>query len=629
MSRSDRSTSSAVAGMLSALLVFAWSGATAPAADRPNILWVTSEDNGPHLGCYGDPYSVSPNIDRLAARGMRYLNAWSTAPVCAPARTTIISGVYPTSTGSQHMRSEVQLPDFMKMFPQYLREAGYYCSNNSKEDYNLVKPAGVWDDSSKKAHWRNRKPGQPFFAVFNFLISHESQIRNAIDEKDRIHDPAKVRVPAYHPDVPEVRKDWAQYYDRITMMDKQVGEILAELEQDGLADDTIIFYYGDHGSGMPRSKRWPYNSGLLVPLIVYFPPHWWHLAPAEYRVNGTSKRMVGFIDLAPTVLSIAGIKPPPWMQGGAFAGRYPAPPREFNFGFRGRMDERYDLVRSVRDERFIYIRNYLPHKIYGQYIDYMFQTPTTRVWKELYEAGKLNAVQSRFWQTKPPEELYDLQSDPDEVNNLAGSPEHRATLRRLRKAQQNLAREIRDVGFLPENELHSRDSSIAPFTLGHDRQLYPMDEIMDAAELASGLDPAATPRLQRLLKHEDSAVRYWAAMGLLMRGKEAVSGAHDGLTALLQDPADAPRIAAAEALGRYGSDADTTAALKVLMALAPMDQTSLYTSMMALNAIDAMGDRAAPVRNEVAKLPVTRPGLPRKLAEYVPQLIKSITGGNR
>ncbi len=243
-----------------ALLLIALSLALAlNAADRPNILWITSEDNGPHRGCYGDEYSVSPNLDALAARGMRYTRASSNASVSAPARTTVISGIYPPSTGSEHMRSETVLPGSMKMFPVYLRELGYYCTNASKEDYNLVKTGQVWDESSNKGHWKNRAEGQPFFAVFNATISHESQIRNAIDEKNRNHDPAKVRVPAYHPDTPEVRKDWAQYYDRITMMDAELGRRLGEIEEAGLAEDTIIFYWGDHGSGMPRNKRWPVN----------------------------------------------------------------------------------------------------------------------------------------------------------------------------------------------------------------------------------------------------------------------------------------------------------------------------------------------------------------------------------
>ena len=244
------------------------------AQDLPNILWITSEDNGPQLGCYGDKYAITPNLDKFAAKGMRYTRASSTAPVCAPARTTIISGIYPPSNGGEHMRSMTRLPDGFKMYPNYMREAGYYCTNNSKEDYNIEKTGEVWNESGKKAHWKNRPKDKPFFAIFNSTISHESKIRNDIDDKDRIHDPANARIPAYHPDTPIVRKDWAQYYDRMTMMDTISGNDLKQVHDAGLDDNTIVFYYGDHGSGMPSSKRWPYFSGLNVPLIVYFPEKW-------------------------------------------------------------------------------------------------------------------------------------------------------------------------------------------------------------------------------------------------------------------------------------------------------------------------------------------------------------------
>src|SRR4051812_3363488 len=247
---------------------------------RPNILWITCEDIGPQLRCYGDEYAVTPNLDALAARGVRYSHAWSNAPVCAPARTAIISGMYPPSTGSENMRSMVNLPAEARMYPCYLRDAGYYCTNNAKEDYNLEHTGKVWDESSPNAHWRNRKPGQPFFAVFNNLGTHESQIRKR--PHTLVGDPAKVRVPAYQPDTPEVRHDWTQYYDNIQAMDTHSGTILKQLEEDGLADSTIVFFYGDHGAGMPRSKRWPYNSGLQVPLIVYVPPRFRQLAPAGY-----------------------------------------------------------------------------------------------------------------------------------------------------------------------------------------------------------------------------------------------------------------------------------------------------------------------------------------------------------
>ena len=492
-------------------------------APRPNILWLTCEDMGPHLGAYGDTYATTPNLDRFAALGLRFLNVWSNAPVCAPARTTLISGLYPTSTGSEHMRSMTRLPAGIKMYPQYLRDAGYYCTNNSKEDYNLEKPGPVWDDSSSKAHWKNRKPGQPFFAVFNFTITHESQIRRRPHQL--VHDPAKVRVPAYHPDTPEVRHDWAQYYDNITEMDAQFAARLQELEQAGLAGDTIVFFYADHGSGMPRSKRWPYNSGLNVPLIVQCPDKFRHLASKEYSPGGKTDRLVSFVDFAPTLLSLAGIKPPDFLQGHSFMGRYEAPPQPYVYGFRGRMDERYDLVRSVRDRRYVYLRNYMPHRIYGQHVAYMFETPTTQVWKRLFDDGKLSPPRTYFWKTKPAEELYDLENDPDEVDNLAGRPQYREILRRFQSAQQELAVRIRDVGFLPEDEIHTRSEGSTPYEMGHDPQRYPLDRILAAADLASSLRSEVEGQLRQKLGDQDTAVRYWAALGLLARGSRAVAAA--------------------------------------------------------------------------------------------------------
>jgi arylsulfatase A-like enzyme len=586
---------------------------------RPNILWITSEDNGPELGCYGDEYATTPHIDALAKRSLLYQTCWSNAPVCAPARTTIITGVYPPSTGSQHMRSNVPMASMMKMYPQILREAGYYCTNASKEDYNLIKNGEVWDESSRKAHWKNRKEGQPFFAIFNHTISHESQIRNKMADENRIHDPAKVRVRAYHPDTPEVRKDWAQYYDRLTMMDAKVGENLKELEEAGLSDDTIIFYYGDHGSGMPRSKRWPYNSGEHVPLIVHIPEKFKHLRPEEYETGGESDRLTSFVDLAPTTLSLIGQKPPKWMQGHAFAGKYDAGPQPYIYGYRGRMDERYDMVRSVRDQRYVYIRNYMPHKIYGQYIQYMFQTPTTRVWKEMFDAGKLNAAQSRFWQKKPAEELYDLESDPDEVVNLANSKEHQAIKNRLVRAQRGLALKIRDLGFLPEGEIHSRGADSTPYEYGQS-SAYDLEKIMEVAEQASSLDPKYNENLIENFADEDSAVRYWAAMGLLMREKAGVDAGRKQLRESLDDEAAAFRIIAAQALAQWGNDEDLKLAIPVLLEASPIDKNDVFTSMLALNAFDAIDGRAASVQDQLAKMPKDGK-VPPRMGAYVKNLL--------
>jgi len=609
---------------------------------RPNILWITSEDNGPHLGGYGDAYATTPNLDRLAARGMRYLNVWCNAPVCAPARTAIITGLYPTSLGAEHMRSLVKLPPGMKLFPQRLRETGYYCSNNSKEDYNVEKPGQVWDESSGQAHWRNRQPGQPFFAVFNHLQSHESQVRKR--PHTLVHDPAKARVPAYHPDTPEVRQDWAQYYDTLTEIDAAAGQNLRELEEAGLAEDTIIFYYGDNGFGLPRGKRTACNSGLSVPMIVYIPTRFRHVAPPDYAPGGTTDRLMSFVDLAPTVLSLAGIRPPDYLQGRAFMGTFLAPAPQFLHGFRGRMDERIDFVRSVRDERYVYVRNYLPHRIPGQHVAYMFETPTTQVWRRLFDEGKLLPPQTLFWQPKPPEELYDLQNDPDEVNNLAASPSHQAILKRMRKAQQEHVREIRDVGFLPEDEIHLRSTGTTlhepragsrrgdaaetpevrrlttaatgfqtpvheagigatPYEMGHDPKRYPLKEIMAAAEPASAGNADALPRLKKLLRHRDSAVRYWAATGILIRGRSAVESLRPELLSALQDDSPSVRVVAAEALGRYGRPEDFPRAMTELLDLADGRRQSVYVALAALNAIDELDAKAAPFRDAIAGLP--------------------------
>ena len=590
----------------------------------PNILWITSEDNGPHLGCYGDAYATTPNLDRLSKKGLRYTKASSTAPVCAPARTTIISGIYPPATGSEHMRSMTHLPKKFKMYPAYLRELGYYCTNNSKEDYNLREDGKVWDESSRNAHWKNRPEGKPFFSIFNLTISHESQIRNRISPSNKIHDPNKARIPAYHPDTPEVRKDWAQYYDRITMMDKLVGNTLKEIKDAGLAEDTIIFYYGDHGSGMPRNKRWPYFSGLNVPFIVHVPEKYKHLAPTDYKAGGTSDRLIGFIDLAPTVLSIANIKPPSHLQGHAFMGKHIDKSPEYSYGFRGRMDERYDMVRTVFDGRYIYIRNYMPHKIYGQFISYMFKTPTTRIWHEMHKSGKLNDAQSKFWQTKPAEELYDLNNDRDEIINLAKSKEHEDIIKSLRRAHVKWVRDVRDIGFLPEAEVHSRSKKDSPYEMGHDSNRYDLDNIFQAANIATRLGKKNTEKLPKLMDSNDSAVRYWGAMGYLIRGKSGLRKGRKFLVNALKDESPSVRIIAAESLGRYGNKKESKLAADLLIKYADPEENGISISMLSLNAIDYLDEKASHHKETISKLPKLDPNADPRTRNYAGNLIGKI-----
>jgi len=615
------------AGCFAALLAFAALGSVSAAANElPHILWITSEDHGPEMGCYGDPVARTPHVDALAEKGMIFARAWSTAPVCAPARTAIISGIFPSSSGGLHMRSMVSLPEEFRLYPEFLGEAGYYCTNNSKEDYNVRAPDDLWDESSRQGHWKNRAEGQPFFAIFNSTKSHESQIRTRPHEA--VVDPAAVRVPAYHPDTPEVRQDWAQYYDKVSEADADAGKLLRELEEAGLAEDTIVFYYGDHGHGLPRGKRWPSNSGLHVPMVVYFPEKWQHLAPAEYEPGGVSERLVDFVDLAPTLLSLAGIEPPEWMQGHAFAGPHQAQPPAYLYGERGRMDERMDLVRSVTDGRYVYLRNFFPHVSQAQRVAYQFQTPTTQVWHALFEAGETDEGQSIFWRVpKAPEELYDLENDPDEVVNLADDPAHREKLEELRAAVFARILDQRDVTFLPEAEIHSRSAGSTPYELARDATAYPLERILETADLASNLSDEALPALRERLADHDSAVRWWAVLGHLMRGADAVAGAEETLLRLLSDdPAPNVRIAAAEALGKYSSETALAAALATLEPLADPGRSGVLVSMAALAAVEALGEKAAPLHEGIAKLDPAGESPHGRFNGYVPRLIQNISG---
>ncbi|MGI5818841.1 MAG: sulfatase-like hydrolase/transferase [Armatimonadota bacterium] len=596
-----------------------------PESPRPNILWITCEDIGPHLGCYGDHYADTPNLDALAARGVIYTNAWSETPVCAPARTNIISGCYATSTGAEHMRSHVPISPTMRMYPQLLRDAGYWCTNNSKEDYNLEKPGAVWDDSSETAHWRDRADGRPFFAIFNDTITHESKIRARPWELE--HDPADAPVPPYHPDTPEVRRDWAQYYDTITKMDANAGAILAELEEDGLVEDTIIVFYGDHGSGMPGQKRCARDAGLRVPLIVVVPEKFAHLAADDYEQGGATPRLVGFTDLAPTTLSTVGVEPPAWMQGRAFMGEHEAPPRRYLYGHRGRMDERYDMVRCVRDERHIYIRNFMPHLPMGQHVRYMFETATTQVWKRLHDAGELTDAQGFFWEERPAEELYDLREDPHETRNLAGSADHADVLDEMRQACREWMLAVRDTGCLPEPQIHSRSAGRAPYEMARDPEAYPMARILESAETASSLEAGATESLLGGMSDEDAAVRYWSALGLLMRGERSVRKGHAMLREALGDADASVRLTAAEALCRYGGTADVRLAMPVLLELADAEANGPYVAMMALNAVDRCGDLAEPWMEQLRSLPTHDPTTDERPQLGAAVLLEKITGG--
>ena len=579
------------------------SGAGRPPApaDRPNILWITCEDISANLGCYGDAYARTPQLDALAARAVRYTNAYGITGVCAPNRSCLITGVAPSSLGSHDMRSTTVLPEAIKCFPEYLRKAGYYCTNSSKTDYNFAVPKTAWNETSRTAHWRKRKAGQPFFSVFNYTLTHESRIRQAAQSfqkatarltAEQRHDPAKAPVPPFHPDTLEVRRDWANYHDLITALDYEVADRLRELADAGLAENTIVLFFSDHGAGMPGCKKWVWQSGLHVPLIVHVPEKLRRWAPG--KAGSVCDRLVSFVDFAPTMLSLAGTPIPKHMQGTAFLGSQAGPPRKYVYGIRDRMAERYDTVRVVRDKRFQYMRNFQPHLTWSQFVSYTEEMPTMKVWRRLAEEGKLTGPAARYFQpTKPVEELYDNAADPHQIHNLAGTPEHRATLKRMRGECDAWMKRTGDLGLLPEYEFHRRAAGATPWDVGQDPATNPVDRLLEAADLAGAMDAANANKLAALLKDTEPAVRWWGAVGLTALGKGAAPAA-DALTAALKDDAPNVRIAAADALCNLDRHDE---ALPVLMA--GLQHASPFIRLRALNVLDRIGEKARPALPQI------------------------------
>ncbi len=567
-------------------------------SQKPNILWLTCEDISPHLGCYGDPHATTPTLDRLARNGVRYTNAYAVCGVCAPNRSCIITGVYQTTLGSHHMRCKATPPPHIKCFSEYMRDAGYYCTNNAKTDYQFNHPKSAWDQCDNKAHWRYRKnKDQPFFSIFNFVTTHESRIaseelynkatQNLSD--DQKHDPEKLTtLPPYYPDTPITRKDWARNYDLITAMDMQVAEILKQLDDDGLTDNTIVIFFSDHGIGLPRAKRWLYDSGLRVPMIVHIPEKL--RSPKPGAPGSTNDELVSFVDLAPTVLNLAGIKIPDHMQGRAFLGENLTRPRDYIYGARDRMDERYDIIRAVRDKRYKYIRNYEPYKTYYQYMNTPEKGATMKEIRRVHAEGKLPPQAQLFMAPqKPLEELYDLQNDPHETNNLAKSPRCQDILKRMRKAHVKWVKETKDIGFIPEPEIRERtkkfgsEYAIARQTGG--------DALIERTIAAAQLPEQGAKGINSLieaLNDVDSIVRYWGAIGLGNLGSDA-SKAETLLTEALSDQSGSVQIAAARALCRMNQPEK---ALPVLEKLLKSEEE--WIRLNAAIALDNIGEMARP-----------------------------------
>lgn len=554
--------------------------ATAFASDQPNVLWITSEDNSPYLGCYGDALARTPNLDRLAAEGIRYRHAFANAPVCSSARTTLITGMYGTSLGVHHHRSSVAVPPRFKLYPEHLRAAGYFCTNNAKTDYNVASRDNVWDENGAKAHYRRRRADQPFFAVFNLTTTHESQVAPKPGKTEFRVAPADVVLPPYHPDTRDVRRDWANYYDQMTLMDEQAGALLTELERDGLTDDTIVFYFSDHGGGLPRGKRNIHDSGTRVPLIVRFPEKWRRFAPVA--VGQWCDDPVSFVDLPATVFSLCDVPIPDHYEGRPFLGAKKSSPGEHVYLFRGRMDERYDHVRAVRDREFRYVRNYAPHRPYGQHYSYPFRVlPSMRSWYAEFAAGRCNDVQAAYWKPKPAEEFYRPADDPFEIRNLASDAEYAAAMNRLRAALREEMLTTRDTGFIPEGMFPHLAGEQTIYDYAQS-DAYALARIIDLADLASDGKSENLPKLTAALDDAHPVARYWGAVGCLILG-EAAAPAKSQLSARLKDDSLDVRTAAAEAVAHLGEQQAAVAALAEVVL-----KGNLHEALAAQNALDVL-----------------------------------------
>ena len=533
------------------------------AADKPNILWIVSEDNDSQwLGCYGNKQAQTPNIDHLAKHGVLFNHAYSNAPVCAVARSTILNGAYAISQGTQHMRSRHRIPAKYKSYVGYLKDEGYYCTNRSKTDYNFEgNDKAIWDSCSKSAHYDSRPDGVPFFTIFNLTVSHESSLfsdriarnrrKGLIPKTSRIT-PENVTLPPYLPDLPAIRSDLAIYHDNITALDAEIGKILAELKAKGLSENTIVFYYSDHGGVTPRGKRYLKNTGVKVPLIVHIPEKWQALSPhtAGQRVD----EVVSFVDLAPTLLSLLGIDKPQQMQGRAFLGskRTAAPDEHYALLYADRFDELYGMRRGITDGRWKYIHRFTPHLTAAPYSFYQFGQAGWKAWQAAWEKDNLADRYKKIWEPDQViEELFDTNADPWEIKNLAADPAHRHQLTKMRGQLRSSMINARDTGLVPEPmfKILGGNATIANYM---ESQHAMLPELVDLALMASERDIKNLDQLIKLTESEHPLKRYWAAQGLLIL-HNSVATAEKPLTKLLNDPFSAIRVAAAHTLFLIGN----------------------------------------------------------------------------
>lgn len=564
---------------------------TARAAERPNFVWLISEDSGArHFRLFADNGAPTPRIEALAEDGIAFTHAFSNAPVCSVARTTLITGCYAPRIGTQfHRRAvPVPLPDGLRMFPAYLRDAGYYTTNRDKKDYNAIEGEGVWDESSRRASWRNRADGQPFFHMQTFVSSHESSLHfdeDEIGKEPTETSPERVRIPPYHPDTPTFRYTYARYHDRIRGIDREIGAVIDELARDGLLEDTFIFFFGDHGGVLPRSKGYVYETGLHVPLVVRIPAHFRELAgiSRKTRISG----FVSFIDFGPTLLHLAGIAVPEGMDGRPFLGKgieaSEVNGRDETYGYADRFDEKYDLVRSLRNGRYKYIRSFQPFNPDALQNNYRYLMAAYREWRELWKEGKLDGVQRQFFEARAPEALYDLEEDPFETKNLAGDPAYRSTLADLRHRLTERLKAWPDLSFYPESVLVERAfADPTGFGAKHRDEISQLIDVADASLIPFDM---ARVTIDRALASENPWERYWALIAGSTHGSAARAIAARAREISEGDPELLVRVRAAEFLGLTGLGESRPVLLRALH-----ETKDRWEALLVLNTVVLLTD---------------------------------------
>jgi len=529
------------------------------AADRPNVVWIVSEDNSKHyLKLFDEVGAETPNIAALAESGVLFTRAFSNSPVCSVARTTLATGCLAPRIGTQfHRRSELaNLPEGQKMFMSYLSEAGYYTTNNSKKDYNAVESAGTWNESSKTATWRNRPDkATPFFHMESHGQSHESSLH--FSEESYQNDPTKndsatVKLPPYFPDTPLFRYTYARYLDNIQTIDVMVGNTVAKLKEDGVLEDTFIFYFGDHGGVLPRGKGYVYESGLHVPLVVRVPENFHHLVNLE---PGTEcDGFVSFVDFGPTVLKLAGVDVPEKMDGVPFLGKEVTleelSQRDSAFGYADRFDEKYEMIRTLRIGDWKYMRSFQPYYPDGLQNNYRYKMLAYREWRDLYNQGKLGSDQRHFFEPKPVEMLFDLSTDPHEVDDLSGDAGHQGRLLEMREKLNERLIAMPDLSFFPENVLYD-EAMGDPVAFG-EKNRERITSVLDVANLMLKPIGEAEGPLRSAFRSADPVIRQWALTSCAAFGDSA-SELIEAAKPLLRDEDPIVQVRAAEFLGLVGA----------------------------------------------------------------------------